>query len=546
MNRFFDFNATELMEMGPITIFTRHKATELFLDEQLIAQERSNCLSVQMFCCKLERFEEEFNSNKKTRNRLLHFLESKENAFIYDITEAWSSYNFNKFPHSSTYEYLKALTTHLNELKVLFGIEEVLIYQNVRTHKLITTIHERLVEIDYDLSRFNLTLPHWNLNKTDYFLVLANGVRKVLLIDNIKSLKNITLTPGLFLFITTPLSNDDLQDLFSRHHPYIIVYRDEKGIIKTAEPFNTLVDKLNEIMTLASKIRNDNPMPNESKIRLTAIIDGLFEIEEHFTEYMRQTLKQVERNERNTQYIYNKIKSLKQLTTHIVFCDTVNVNNLFSRLGDLADSFNNFDVKSKTIGLLPSTIFSGIRNITTNSNLYRVKNDVLFHENNLTASLITWLKASLEPKGFFIIQEDQIANGRSDISIFSAGARVSIIESKLLQEHANEGSIKAVIAKGIFQLFSKYSDAVFQSFLLPPDLYLVLFCFDQNLRNLRKHTESALDEYQKEHHNITFTMMNSEHHQTIRFSLREPGGIFPDKVVYINLIIANLRTKDKN
>lgn len=40
--------------------------------------------------------------------------------------------------------------------------------------------------------------------------------------------------------------------------------------------------------------------------------------------------------------------------------------------------------------------------------------------------------------------------------------------------------------------------------------------------------------------------MHSTHHQTIRFSLRESGGIFADKVVYINLTIANLRTKDKN
>jgi hypothetical protein len=64
--------------------------------------------------------------------------------------------------------------------------------------------------------------------------------------------------------------------------------------------------------------------------------------------------------------------------------------------------------------------------------------------------------------------------------------------------------------------------------------------------NIRKHTESALEDYQKENRNIKLEMMHSTHHQTIRFSLRESGGIFADKVVYINLTIANLRTKDKN
>ncbi|EKA1639181.1 hypothetical protein OJ405_002683, partial [Salmonella enterica] len=382
--------------------------------------------------------------------------------------------------------------------------------------------------------------------KTEFGLILANGITKVFLIDKVEHLQNKVLFPGLFFFITTPVSQDILQDLFSRYQPYIMVYRNETGIIKTVEPLHMLSDALSEIISLASEVKNKNTMFFDPKNKLTSIIEELLELQNLFEEYMRQNFIQVKFNERNTQYIYNKIKSLKHQANHLEFGNTEKVRTIAFKLGMLADSFNNYDIKSKTIGLLPNAIFSGIQNITSNSNLYRVKNDVLFYENNLTASLLTWLKASLEPKKFLVFQEDQIANGRSDISIFSSGVRVCIIESKLIKEHSTEVPIKSVITKGIFQLYTKYSDSVAQSFVVPPDLYLVLFCFDHKFVNIRKHTESALDDYQKENRNLKLEMMHSTHPQSIRFSLRESGGIFADKVVYINLIIANLRTKDKN
>ena len=54
MSRFYDFNALELMEMAPISIFSRNKNTEIFLDDQLLEQERRHCLSVHIFCSKNE------------------------------------------------------------------------------------------------------------------------------------------------------------------------------------------------------------------------------------------------------------------------------------------------------------------------------------------------------------------------------------------------------------------------------------------------------------------------------------------------------------
>lgn len=44
MSRFYDFNALELMEMAPISIFSRNKNTEIFLDDQLLGRVRISTL----------------------------------------------------------------------------------------------------------------------------------------------------------------------------------------------------------------------------------------------------------------------------------------------------------------------------------------------------------------------------------------------------------------------------------------------------------------------------------------------------------------------
>ncbi len=75
MSRFYDFNALELMEMAPISIFSRNKNTEIFLDDQLLERNVAIACRFIFFARKLERFEEEFNSNKSSRNRLVKFLE---------------------------------------------------------------------------------------------------------------------------------------------------------------------------------------------------------------------------------------------------------------------------------------------------------------------------------------------------------------------------------------------------------------------------------------------------------------------------------------
>ncbi len=97
---------------------------------------------------------------------------------------------------------MKTLVEHINELKSKFGIMSYATYHNNYIHNLITTINENLVNINYDLSLITSTKRNWNLYRTEFGLILANGIRKVLLIDKLEHLKNKDLKPGLIFFIT--------------------------------------------------------------------------------------------------------------------------------------------------------------------------------------------------------------------------------------------------------------------------------------------------------------------------------------------------------
>lgn len=536
MSNYFDFNMSELTEFEPLILFPRNEDTERYLDNKILEQERRSCLSIHMFCRKLEKLEEDFNANRNFRSRLITFLASGEDIFIHDLQSDWSSD-----------EYLQRLKNHLDQLKRQFGVIDRLRYQNMYLHKLIETINSSLLDVDYDLSRLRFVRRHWYISTYTYGLRLTNNTNNtnnILLINNLDIFSNIKVEAGLILFITVPITVDELKALFSRHLPFIIIYRSDSGIIKTVEPLQLLCIFSSRITHLANNIIVNKKIFPEEKELFSWVIEEINEIENLLVEFARHTYMHREHKDHSTQYIYNKIKNLKLRISHLEYVNIDGIRKLAYELGELADTFNRLEKKYRSIGLLPETISDGIRNITTNSNLYRITNKLLFNENNLTASLVTWLKASLIPKGFHIVQEDPLANGRTDISVYSEGQRLTIVESKLLHDRATDTDIQRKINEAIFQLYIKYSDSVAQSLITPPELFLILFCFDSNNRKLRNTISVALDKFNSEYNRLKLIVLESASHHSIRFCLQESGGPFADKAVNIKLIIANLRTKD--
>ncbi|MBN3069181.1 hypothetical protein H5A34_13255 [Pectobacterium brasiliense] len=531
MNSYFDFNAPTLARLDPLPFFTRNEATERHLDDRQLTLERSHCLSVHLFCRKLEKRVEEFNSNHFFRSQVVNFLESGEDQFIYELQKQWP-----------TDEYLKRLTKHLHHIKELLVI--VHIHPGyTRLNHLINNLKLSLKEVDYDLSRLSISQPFWVIATASYGKILINQQHTIILVDKIELLAQETFAPGSILFITVPISNDNIESLFVRHHPLIIAYRSKSDMIQIDEPINSLHKSAFAIRCAAANIMKKRLMSTEAEQLMPVIIEEMDALELLFEEYAK-SLRYHRGQNHKIRYIYEKIKRLQLKVMHLHFEHRWDVRKLGVDLERLADHFNNLDQKYAAIIHLPQTIMQGIHNITTNSNLYRVNNNLLFNENNLTAALLTWLKSSLPHPSFSVLQEDPIANGRSDISIHTGRQRISVIESKLVQAHAKSSDIQSKIKEGVFQLYTKYSDAVAQSLTIPPEMFFVLFCFNPNFRGIRDNIAVALEELTGEYSRLTLTRLTDPSNTCFRFRLRESGGQFADKIVDINLVIAALRTQD--
>ena len=140
--------------------------------------------------------------------------------------------------------------------------------------------------------------------------------------------------------------------------------------------------------------------------------------------------------------------------------------------------------------------------------------------------------------------EEQISNGRTDISIFYAKARIAIIESKLIQSHAPESVIINAINKGIYQLYEKYSSSLSQHILFPPRLYLILFCFDPDYKIIREILHNTLAAI-NQGGGILMTESAHMHTNWFRYSIVErSNNNHPAKEVHLDIMLTALRTKD--
>nr|WDS96527.1 hypothetical protein VW1E2_00057 [Enterobacter sp.] len=147
MRSFADFNAGELPLRESLPIFDRNTATEKYLDDKQVMEERSSCLSVYVFCSKLEKHVAEFNKIKHFRGNLINFLENDIIVFIENLHRDW--------PRD---EYLSRLVTYINELKINLNIKSSIYKLEI----ICDTITSSLKEVDYDLSRFSFANKHWS------------------------------------------------------------------------------------------------------------------------------------------------------------------------------------------------------------------------------------------------------------------------------------------------------------------------------------------------------------------------------------------------
>ncbi|NHV11453.1 hypothetical protein G9X43_19835 [Cronobacter turicensis] len=529
MHSFFDFNAGELALKEPLPVFERIPATEKYLDDKQVMQERSSCQSVYVFCSKLEKYVEDFNNNKHFRGRLISFLESGEIFFIEILHRDW--------PRN---EYVNRLVSYIHQLKETLDVKTSKPFPRHKLEILYSTLSASLKEVDYDLSRLRLANPRWVSDFKNYGMLLSDRTHSIFLINNLDSFFRHRFEVGSVFFIVVPVTNEQLALIYTRYYPICIMYRNNNGTSVLLEPFHSLTVFTHRIMRHTSEWHK-NTISDDTKKLMDVIYKDMQGLLIEFEKYCRNFRIHSELNKFYIDYIFKKLYGLSFKVNNLPFENHANKNALASKIDGLANYFVKMNDNFNGIGLLPQTIHNGIRNISENSNLYSVTKENLFNENNLTAALLTWLKARLSYINFYFLQEEPVANGRTDISVYQDNQRISVIESKLVQEHASASDIRNKINSGVYQLYSKYSDSIALYFNTPPEMYFVLFCYNPDYRKIREHIAAALDDLSAEHSRLTLT-----HLESFRYRIHESGGKYPDKVVHITLIIAPLRTKDNN
>ncbi|EGY9847426.1 hypothetical protein JI955_000878 [Escherichia coli] len=529
MRSYADFNAGELAFIEPLPIFERNTATERYLDDKQVMQERRSCLSVYVFCSKLEKRVEEFNVNKHFRGSLITFLESGEPFFIESLHRDW--------PRD---EYLSQLTTYINQLKLCLNVQTSMPFPVSKMEIIYEKLTSSLKQVDYDLSRLRLANSYWVSDPKSYGMHLSNHTQNIFLVDNLDNLFQNNFNVGSVFFIVVPITNEQLETIYLRYCPLRIVYRNNNGSSVLLEPFNSLILFTNGIMRHAYEWRKKTTS-DETKNLMDKIYNDMQGLLVEFDKYTKNFRLHGELNQFYIDFIFKKLYGLSFKVNNMSFESHVNKIALASKIDRLSEYFVKMNNRLNHLGLFEKSVTDGIRNISENSNLYCVTKEELFNENNLTAALLTWLKARLSYLNFSFLQEEPIANGRTDISIFQDGQRISVIESKLIKDRTNASDIRNKINNGIYQLYSKYSDSIPINYNTPPEMYFILFCYNPDYKTIREHIAVALDNLSSEHSRLTLIHLGN-----FRYRLKESGGDYPDKVVHITLIIAPLRTKDNN
>lgn len=544
MIRNFDFCAKPLSNFNTLKIFERDVAKEQYLDRMSLEQNDKYVFSIYYFCEKLNVLIEEFNKSQHLRNRLVRFLSMNYISSIQNYSR--------KLAHN---DYLSKLENHLVYLHDTLEISRPSYVTSPLDEKL-EEIIKHLVEYKCDVPKALPARDFWNVKKLDFGYVLIDRHVNFYICDSISALHDCFLHINIYskksvLIICQDIAQEMVSDIFLQYLPLRIVTLTNENVKCYFDQRTAFRKIFHQLTAYCHTLLNDNNIHDAFRILITKLNEHLTytlsRIEDHFSYNNKIEIK-----DRDFMLIVSRIKSFIYDMRHTqTGIHNSRVYQITCKLNALADGLSNFFEQSKMIIDLSNFIYTGAQRITCNADLYRlsgvrVANDKtsLFGENNLTAVLSTWLDGRFEGHKFQLQLEEQISNGRTDISIFYDKARIAIIESKLIQSHAPESVITNTINKGVYQLYEKYSSALSQHILFPPRLYLILFCFDPDYKIIRELLHNTLVAI-NQGSGILVTESAHMHTNWFRYSIVERNNnSFPAKEVHLDIMLTALRTKD--
>ncbi|RCX00345.1 MULTISPECIES: hypothetical protein [Kosakonia] len=537
MGYYFDFlNAPELVD-EKLEFFIRDRAEEERLDDMLITQGFNVRFSFAFYCRYLNHVISIYNDVKYERIKLLTFLKNSDIGYI--------NYILDKSPHR---EYIIRLLDFTEELQLKLNIKSP--YRD----KVDFGIDKIISEIDLsngDLLNASYNSVFRHIHKCSFGYAFLDRNTNFYVCNNLGNFYEEINSASVAIRRSVIIINGDidvdnnlLSELFIRYLTVRIVYKKNGKWKKWVDSRNGFRLGFEQIMDLCEKILNSKKyIEPELKQIIIDLHSWLYhtrnKVERYFENY--HTLHVKKRD-------FTALNSTMRIFSHKI-ANTITFNFhreaeiIERKLNDVGDALSFYFDELNILYELPSMISSCIKRIREDANLYRVDTKTPFKENNLSAALNNWLNGRFVGHNMEAKSEENIGNGRTDISIFFNSSRVAIIESKLIRFQSDKNNIKQSIQSGFYQVFTKYSSFLNQEFLFPPRLYLVLFAIDADYKKIRDQIFSVINDLQNEP-GLTLIegpKVSSTCYRYIASSLA--GDSLCDRV-FIDIILADLRVND--
>lgn len=199
---------------------------------------------------------------------------------------------------------------------------------------------------------------------------------------------------------------------------------------------------------------------------------------------------------------------------------------------------------------LESKVYFSLSEIKKNNTLYIVsrnnkKNESYsYGEENLTSILASNLRCLyIGHSNISVSCEAMVGHGRSDIRLSMGEKTFGIIEAKLLSKNSN---VEDEIRNGIDQLYSRYGENEDIEGDVDLNLYLILFSYDKDFRQLAKSIKRSICIYSErnglEYEKISMT----ENGVLFRYKELRNDFDFLDKIRTINIMVCNMEIDYKS
>lgn len=513
-NIFFDTKLNQ--NVAQLKCFIRNDKIEEKIDNELCYSKGLIGLetySIKIFIDRLNQHISSYNSDSFGKTDLHYFLQHLRNINDNEI---------NRLPFHLQ-DYIRNLKDYISNLKITLNIPNI---SNLRypihsfSKKLIKILIQENFNLDAIIARSKTTI-----HKKPYgIFIRTRNINYIYLERNINLKDDLNGQPTCIIFnkdigkdliITDLVSLEGIIEIISFKNIDEITFYNKSKIAQTH------IKTYYDINRYLKELQKDS--------YIIKLLDRIYDIQSLLLDLESELSLQTYFNEHK---IKSTIKLLQHKNRHLIMdLKELLLNDGFShKLESVSRNLEQLYTEHLSYSQLDNHIDHSLSTIKKNKFLYRTREKGgIFGEENLSSILKSLLELRLTPKRVHVTQEEINGTGFSDIEIKNGINTISIIESKLIKDYS-KNNIDRVFAKGLDQIYNRYSRTIYISVEMPPRLYLILFCVDPDWKDIRNKINNTLDTYclrnsinvsflEKRKEDVLSIRMIQEHNNFRSFSL---------------------------